>query len=74
MLCRYGFAIRGLHRLQLETLVDNAAMIRIAGQVGFVREGTRRGAEWVDGKFADEVIFGLLEAEWMEANTATGNE
>jgi RimJ/RimL family protein N-acetyltransferase len=67
VLCRYGFAIRGLHRLQLETLADNEAMIRAAGQAGFVREGTRRGSEWVDGAFADEAIFGLLEAEWTGA-------
>ena len=73
VLCRYGFAIRGLHRLQLETLADNEAMIRVAGQVGFVREGIRRGSEWVDGAFADEVTFGLLEAEWTGATTATAS-
>jgi RimJ/RimL family protein N-acetyltransferase len=74
VLCRYGFAIRGLHRLQLETLADNEAMIRVAGQVGFVREGIRRGSEWVDGAFMDEVVFGLLEAEWTGETTATGND
>jgi RimJ/RimL family protein N-acetyltransferase len=40
VLCRYGFALRGLHRLQLETL-----------------------ASWVNGGFADDVIFGLLAEE-----------
>jgi RimJ/RimL family protein N-acetyltransferase len=73
VLCRYGFAIRGLHRLQLETLAGNEAMIRVAGQAGFVREGSRRGSEWVDGAFADEVIFGLLEAEWAATGTATAS-
>ena len=29
-LCRYGFTVRGLHRLQLETMDDNAAMIATA--------------------------------------------
>src|SRR4029077_14656669 len=28
VLCGYGFAVRGLHRLQLETLADNTAMIQ----------------------------------------------
>ncbi len=64
VLCRYGFAIRGLHRLQLETLSDNHAMIAVAGRLGFTREGTTRGSSWVNGAFADEVIFGLLAAEW----------
>jgi RimJ/RimL family protein N-acetyltransferase len=64
VLCRYGFAIRGLHRLQLETLADNHAMIAIAGRAGFVREGVTRGSEWVNGRFEDCVIFGLLAADF----------
>jgi RimJ/RimL family protein N-acetyltransferase len=64
VLCYYGFAVRGMHRLQIETLADNAAMIAAATRAGFTREGTLRGASWVDGAFADEAIFGLLAADW----------
>ena len=64
VLCRYGFAIRGLHRLQLETLSDNLAMITVAERLGFTREGTTRGSAWVNGKWADDVIFGLLDTEY----------
>ena len=64
ILCRYGFAIRGLHRLQAETLADNNAMIQTAIRAGFAREGTLRRSTWVNGDFADEVILGLLAAEW----------
>jgi RimJ/RimL family protein N-acetyltransferase len=64
VLCRYGFAIRGLHRLQIETLADNAAMIRTATRTGFVQEGMLRRAAWVNGEFVDEVILGLLVADW----------
>jgi len=64
VLCRYGFDVRGLHRLQIETLADNHAVIAAATRAGFVPEGTRRGAAWVGGGFADEVILGLLAAEW----------
>jgi len=63
LLCRYGFAIRGLHRLQIETLADNGAVIRMAEQVGFTREGVIRGADWVNGVWADSVIFGLLDSD-----------
>jgi len=63
-LCRYGFALRGLHRLQLETLADNHAMIAVAAGLGFTREGTMRGSSWVNGGFTDDVIFGLLAAEF----------
>jgi len=64
VLCRYGFAIRGLHRLQAETLADNNAMIQAASRAGFTREGTLRRSAWVNGDFTDEVILGLLAAEW----------
>lgn len=67
LLCYYGFAVRGLHRLQIETLADNTAMIAAATRAGFTREGTLRGSAWVDGAFAGEAIFGLLAAEWSQA-------
>lgn len=64
VLCHYGIVVRGLHRLQVETLADNAAMIRAATRAGFVHEGTLRRAAWVSGYFVDEVVLGLLAIEW----------
>jgi RimJ/RimL family protein N-acetyltransferase len=65
VLCRYGFGIRGLHRLRLETLAENTAMVTAAERVGFRREGTLRSNAWVDGGFLDEAIFGLLSGEFV---------
>ena len=67
VLCGYGFAILGLQRLQAETLADNAAMIAAATRAGFVPEGTLRRAAWVNGRFADEVILGMLAGDWHPA-------
>jgi RimJ/RimL family protein N-acetyltransferase len=64
VLCRYGFMIRGLHRLQIETLADNHAMIAAAGRAGLVQEGVTRRSAWVNGVFTDVVIFGLLADEY----------
>ena len=64
VLCRYGFRLRGLHRLQLETLSDNHAMIAVAEKLGFTREGVIRGSSWVNGRFMDDVVFGLLAEEF----------
>jgi RimJ/RimL family protein N-acetyltransferase len=64
VLCHYGFVVRGLHRLQLETLGDNAAMRRAAERAGFEHEGTLRRAAWVTGEYLDEVIYGVLVHEW----------
>ncbi|MDN3296380.1 GNAT family protein [Streptomyces ficellus] len=64
VLCHYGFVVRGLQRLQIETLSDNAAMLRSAERNGFVREGVLRSSAWVMGEFLDEVLLGLLVQDW----------
>ncbi|WP_411757575.1 GNAT family N-acetyltransferase [Streptomyces venezuelae] len=64
LLCHYGFTVRGLRRLQVDTLADNAAMIAAATSAGFTLEGTLRRSAWVYGAFADEVLLGLLHEEW----------
>jgi RimJ/RimL family protein N-acetyltransferase len=66
VLCEYGYTVRGLHRLGIETLGDNHAMLRTAERAGFVREGVLRRAAWVNGEFLDEVVFGLLDEEWRQ--------
>lgn len=64
LLTGYGFEVLGLHRLQLETLAENAAMVSAARKVGFRLEGTLRESAWVLGAFVDEVILGLVADEW----------
>ncbi|CAM5266624.1 GNAT family protein [Streptomyces xanthochromogenes] len=64
-LCHYGFVVRGLQRLQIETLADNTAMLRAAERNGFVREGVLRSSAWVLGAFVDEVVLGLLAQDWQ---------
>ena len=63
-LSAYGFAVRGLRRLQIETLTDNAPMLAAAHRAGFTREGTLRRSAWVYGAYADEAILGLLANDW----------
>ena len=67
VLCEYGFGVRGLNRLQLETLADNHGMKGAAENAGFTYEGTLRRNAWVCGAFYDEVIYGLLVEEWAQA-------
>lgn len=69
VLCHYGFVVRGLRRLQIETLSDNAAMLRSAERNGFVREGVLRSAAFVMGEFMDEVLLGLLAEDWKPAES-----
>jgi RimJ/RimL family protein N-acetyltransferase len=59
-LCEYGFKTRGLHRIQIDTLADNAAMRATALRAGFTLEGQRRQAVWANGAFFDDVVYGRL--------------
>lgn len=70
VLCRYGFAVLGLNRLQMKTLSGNTAMITAANRAGFAVEGTLRCSAWVNGRFLDQMILGLLAADWVRAQAA----
>lgn len=70
VLTDYGFRTRGLHRLQLETLTDNAVMMATAARAGFRREGTLRQSGWANGVFTDDAILGLLAQEWSGSSDA----
>ena len=67
VLCHYGFVVRGLNRLQIDTLADNEPMRRAAVSAGFTLEATLRRSAWVTGEFVDEVAFGLLASEYIPA-------
>lgn len=64
VLCRYGFLTLGLERLQIETVANNTPMIQAATRAGFSIEGQLRRARWANGEFHDDVILGLLSAQW----------
>ena len=67
LLCYYGFTVRGLRRLQVDTLASNVPMRRTAESAGFTLEGTLRRSAWVHGAHTDEVIYGLLADEWYRS-------
>jgi len=65
-LLRHGFRELGLHRIEIRAGVRNRRSRAIPRRLGFRHEGTLRQAEWVDGRFVDHAIYGLLAAEWAE--------
>ncbi len=54
----------GLHRVWLGTYHHNARARRAYEKCGFVREGVMRQSDWVDGRWVDSVIYGILEHEF----------
>jgi RimJ/RimL family protein N-acetyltransferase len=67
-LCRYGFAMMNLHRIELEVFRENERAIRVYERTGFRVEGTRREAAWKFGRYHDLVLMGLLEGELVDAD------
>ncbi|HEY2041238.1 MAG TPA: GNAT family protein [Jatrophihabitans sp.] len=60
----YGFQIHNLRRIWLETLASNERAIRSYTAVGFVEEGRQREHNWVNGEYVDNVLMGLMRADW----------
>lgn len=67
VLLRYAFLDRGLNRVQLEALVSNAQALAAYRRAGFVHEGVVRQDAWVEGRFVDQVIMGVLAEDWHAA-------
>lgn len=61
--CRYAFHQLNLHRITLYVHDFNPRAIRAYEKCGFREEGRLREAEYLDGRYSDIVIMGLLRDE-----------
>jgi len=64
LLLDYAFRLRNLHRVWLEVHALNERGIRAYGSCGFVEEGRMREHIYLDGRYVDNVIMGVLREEW----------
>jgi RimJ/RimL family protein N-acetyltransferase len=62
-LCRFGFEMMNLHRIELGVIEGNDRARAIYQRLGFVHEGTRRDAIYKAGRYRDIHIMSLLEGE-----------
>jgi RimJ/RimL family protein N-acetyltransferase len=56
----FGWKHLNLHRIALTTLADNPRAVAAFEAAGFAREGLARDAAFIDGKWRDVVIMGVL--------------
>jgi diamine N-acetyltransferase len=68
-LVEHAFTNLGLHRIDLEVLSDNEPAVRCYVRLGFVDEGVRREARYIDGAFRDLIMMRLLRPEWDDRST-----
>lgn len=64
MLVRHGFTELGLHRITAHCMADNVASARVLEKAGMRQEGRLRESEWMQGRWWDRLLFGILEHEW----------
>jgi RimJ/RimL family protein N-acetyltransferase len=63
VLCRFGFDMMNLHRIQLDVYEGNERAIHVYEKVGFQVEGRRREAMFKYGRYQDVIVMGLLSGE-----------
>lgn len=63
LLCDHAFQTLNLHRVQLSVFANNPRAMRCYEKVGFVQEGRRREAWWVDGGWVDIITMGVLRSD-----------
>lgn len=64
---QYGFDHMRLHRIEVLIPHHNRRSQKLVRGLGFKREGVLRDHYFIEGRFADDVIFSLLKAEWEGA-------
>ena len=64
LLLRYGFCELRLHRIYAIIFEYNEASIKFFEKNGFKFEGKHREARFWDGKFHDELVYGVLDYEY----------
>ncbi len=65
LLIKYAFDQLNMHRLSSSAFDENEGSIALQKKCGLVEEGRRREALFRHGKFYDEVLFGLLRADYI---------
>ena len=68
LILKYGFLERRLHKCNSACASYNEASIALHRKLGFVQEGRLRQEWFYNGEHHDELIFGMLLAEYMAAN------
>lgn len=63
-LIQFAFHSLGLHKVVATCNAQNTASEKIMQKVGMVREGVLREERFKDGKWQDELRYGLLAREW----------
>lgn len=63
------FKSKQINRLEIETDVNNIGSKRIAEKCGFVVEGIKKQSCFINGRYRDNVIMGLVKEDYFKVET-----
>jgi ribosomal-protein-serine acetyltransferase len=66
VLIDYAFNELALNRIVISCSAENQKSRAIPEKLGFKQEGILRQSEWLQDRFVDMVIYGLLAKEWQD--------
>ena len=69
----YLFNSMFMNRVEIRCAVDNVKSIAIPIRLGFKKEGVMRQAAWLNDRFIDLAVYGMLSGEWLERKKAGQN-
>ena len=68
LLMEYAFKTLNLNRIELMVYDFNQRAIHCYEKLGFIREGLKRQAVFINGGYHDILIMAILQQEWNEKN------
>ncbi len=71
-LLRHAFDTLNLNRVVLRVFETNLRAMQVYKKIGFVEEGRLRQDHFIDGKYVDVVIMGILRVEWKTIEEGEG--
>ncbi len=66
--CRFGFEMMNLHRIELAVDADNARARHVYEKVGFRVEARLRDGRYKSGRYRTDLLMGLLEGELISGS------
>lgn len=68
----YAFTQLNLQRIEIRCAVGNERSRAVALRLGMRHEGTLRQVQWLNDRFVDHEIYGLLVGEWRGTSEVGG--
>ena len=65
MTLKFAFKELNLHRIELEVFSFNERAYKAYLRAGFIEEGRTRDAEFIEGRYCDVIIMGILRDEYF---------